>query len=105
MSHAGADRAWAEWVAWQLLDAGHQVELDYWDWGAGDTFVLKRGRRAGCCWRRSTARPGRMRSRPSLARVGCCGRLEPAARVCPAPCRWCGTRPPVTRLSPAATVS
>ncbi|MET9891010.1 FxSxx-COOH system tetratricopeptide repeat protein [Streptomyces sp. NPDC006465] len=41
ISHAGADRAWAEWVAWQLLDAGLQVELDFWDWGAGDNFVLK----------------------------------------------------------------
>ncbi|MDQ0605325.1 hypothetical protein QF037_009670 [Streptomyces canus] len=41
ISHAGADRAWAEWVGWQLLDAGYQVELDYWDWGAGDNFVLK----------------------------------------------------------------
>jgi hypothetical protein len=41
ISHAGADRAWAEWVGWQLLDAGHQVELDYWDWGAGDNFVVK----------------------------------------------------------------
>ncbi|MFD3844128.1 toll/interleukin-1 receptor domain-containing protein [Streptomyces sp. NPDC058642] len=41
ISHAGADRAWAEWVGWQLIDAGHQVELDYWDWGTGDNFVLK----------------------------------------------------------------
>ncbi|MFF7452559.1 MULTISPECIES: FxSxx-COOH system tetratricopeptide repeat protein [unclassified Streptomyces] len=41
ISHAGADRAWAEWVGWQLLDAGHDIELDYWDWGAGDNFVLK----------------------------------------------------------------
>ncbi|MGW2720667.1 FxSxx-COOH system tetratricopeptide repeat protein [Streptomyces sp. NPDC001492] len=41
ISHAGADRAWAEWIAWQLLDAGFQVDLDYWDWGAGDNFVLK----------------------------------------------------------------
>ncbi|MCW8382420.1 FxSxx-COOH system tetratricopeptide repeat protein [Streptomyces justiciae] len=41
ISHAGADRAWAEWIAWQLLDAGLQVELDCWDWGAGDNFVLK----------------------------------------------------------------
>ena len=22
VSHAGADRAWAEWVAWQLAEAG-----------------------------------------------------------------------------------
>ncbi|MFF7446022.1 MULTISPECIES: FxSxx-COOH system tetratricopeptide repeat protein [unclassified Streptomyces] len=41
ISHAGADRAWAEWVGWQLLDAGYEIELDYWDWGAGDNFVLK----------------------------------------------------------------
>ncbi|MFF3510813.1 FxSxx-COOH system tetratricopeptide repeat protein [Streptomyces sp. NPDC002573] len=41
VSHAGADRAWAEWAAWQLVDAGFQAELDYWDWGAGDNFVLK----------------------------------------------------------------
>ncbi|MGI5399997.1 FxSxx-COOH system tetratricopeptide repeat protein [Streptomyces sp. CA-135486] len=41
VSHAGADRAWAEWVAWQLEDAGYEVELDYWDWRAGENFILK----------------------------------------------------------------
>ncbi|MFJ3673777.1 FxSxx-COOH system tetratricopeptide repeat protein [Streptomyces sp. NPDC090106] len=41
ISYAGPDRAWAEWVGWQLLDAGFQVELDYWNWGAGDNFILK----------------------------------------------------------------
>lgn len=40
VSHAGADRAWAEWVAWQLMDAGYTVELDVWDWAAGQNFVL-----------------------------------------------------------------
>ena len=40
VSHAGADRAWAEWVAWQLTDAGYTVELDVWDWAAGRNFVL-----------------------------------------------------------------
>lgn len=39
ISHAGADRAWAEWVAWQLIDAGYTVELDVWDWAAGRNFV------------------------------------------------------------------
>ena len=39
VSHAGADRAWAEWVAWQLTDAGYCVELDVWDWAAGRNFV------------------------------------------------------------------
>ncbi|WP_331737257.1 toll/interleukin-1 receptor domain-containing protein [Streptomyces sp. NBC_00019] len=41
ISYAGADRAWAEWIGWQLIDSGFQVELDCWDWGAGDNFVLK----------------------------------------------------------------
>ena len=40
VSHAGADRAWAEWVAWQLTDAGYTVELDAWDWAAGRNFML-----------------------------------------------------------------
>ena len=39
VSHAGADRAWAEWVAWQLTDAGYTVELDVWDWAAGQNFM------------------------------------------------------------------
>src|SRR5215471_4098920 len=39
VSHAGADRAWAEWVAWQLTDAEYSVELDVWDWAAGGNFV------------------------------------------------------------------
>ncbi|WP_371497630.1 FxSxx-COOH system tetratricopeptide repeat protein [Kitasatospora sp. NBC_00374] len=41
ISHAGADRAWAEWVAWQLEDAGYTTELDHWDWAPGENFVLK----------------------------------------------------------------
>jgi hypothetical protein len=40
VSHAGADRAWAEWVAWQLTDAGYTVELDAWDWAPGQNFML-----------------------------------------------------------------
>ena len=39
VSHAGADRAWAEWAAWQLMQAGYTVELDVWDWAAGRNFV------------------------------------------------------------------
>ncbi|MEU6804850.1 toll/interleukin-1 receptor domain-containing protein [Streptomyces neyagawaensis] len=39
ISYAGPDRAWAEWVAWQLQQAGHQALIDVWDWHAGDDFV------------------------------------------------------------------
>jgi len=41
VSHAGADLAWAEWVAWQLRDAGYDVELDSWHWGAGDNVIVR----------------------------------------------------------------
>lgn len=39
VSHAGADRAWAEWVAWQLSTAGYRVELDAWHWAPGQNLV------------------------------------------------------------------
>ncbi|GKQ39680.1 FxSxx-COOH system tetratricopeptide repeat protein [Streptomyces sp. A012304] len=39
ISYAPEDRAWAEWVAWHLSDAGHRVELDVWSWDTGDDFV------------------------------------------------------------------
>ena len=32
VSHAGADRAWAEWVAWPLEQPGFSVEPDVCDW-------------------------------------------------------------------------
>jgi tetratricopeptide (TPR) repeat protein len=41
ISYAGPDRAWAEWVGWQLQRAGYSVELDVWDWSAGDNAVLR----------------------------------------------------------------
>ena len=49
VSHAGADRAWAEWVAWQLIDAGYTVELDVWDWAAGQNFVTAISDALGRC--------------------------------------------------------
>jgi hypothetical protein len=39
ISHAGRDTAWAEWLAWQLQQAGYTVELDVWDWAPGEDFV------------------------------------------------------------------
>jgi hypothetical protein len=39
VSHAGRDTGWAEWLAWQLEQAGYRVELDVWDWAPGEDFV------------------------------------------------------------------
>jgi hypothetical protein len=41
ISHAGRDTAWAEWLAWQLHEAGYSVELDVWDWAPGQDFVAR----------------------------------------------------------------
>jgi TIR domain-containing protein/tetratricopeptide repeat protein len=41
VSHAGRDTAWAEWLAWQLQQAGYTVELDVWDWVPGEDFVAR----------------------------------------------------------------
>ncbi|MEU6274077.1 FxSxx-COOH system tetratricopeptide repeat protein [Streptomyces populi] len=41
VSYAGPEQAWAEWVSWQLQQAGHQVELDRWHWRTGDDFIQK----------------------------------------------------------------
>jgi tetratricopeptide (TPR) repeat protein len=49
VSHAGTDQAWAEWVAWQLTDAGYTVELDVWDWPAGRNFVTAMSDALGRC--------------------------------------------------------
>ena len=41
ISHAGRDTGWAEWLAWQLQEAGYGVELDLWDWVPGEDFVAR----------------------------------------------------------------
>jgi hypothetical protein len=41
ISHAGTDRAWAEWVAWQLSEADYAVRLDVWDWAAGQNLITE----------------------------------------------------------------
>ncbi len=41
VSHAGRDTGWAEWLAWQLQQAGYTVELDVWDWLPGEDFVAR----------------------------------------------------------------
>jgi len=41
VSYTGADRAWAEWVAWQLEQTGYQVIVQAWDFEPGDNFVVR----------------------------------------------------------------
>jgi TIR domain len=35
VSYTSSDRAWAEWIAWQLEAEGYQVVVQAWDFGPG----------------------------------------------------------------------
>jgi hypothetical protein len=39
VSYTQADRAWAEWLAWELEAAGYTALLQAWDMPAGTAFV------------------------------------------------------------------
>jgi tetratricopeptide (TPR) repeat protein len=41
ISYTGADRAWAEWIAWRLEDALYTTVLQAWDFRPGDNFVVR----------------------------------------------------------------
>jgi TIR domain len=41
ISYNGADKAWAEWIAWQLEEAGFSTILQAWDFRPGANFVLR----------------------------------------------------------------
>ncbi len=41
ISYAGTDRKWAEWIAWQLEEAGYSTVLQAWDIRPGSNFVLE----------------------------------------------------------------
>lgn len=39
-SYTGVDEAWAEWIAWQIEDVGHEAVIQAWDSRPGMNFVL-----------------------------------------------------------------
>jgi hypothetical protein len=39
VSYQQADRTWAEWIAWQLEEAGHSVLFQGWDFVPGSNWV------------------------------------------------------------------
>jgi tetratricopeptide (TPR) repeat protein len=46
VSYNSADRQWAEWIAWQLEEAGYTTVLQAWDFRPGSNFVLEMQRAA-----------------------------------------------------------
>jgi hypothetical protein len=41
ISYTKADKAWAEWIAWILEEAGYSVVIQAWDFRPGENFVLE----------------------------------------------------------------
>src|SRR5947209_8012169 len=41
ISYTRADRAWAEWIAFQLEEAGYTTILQAWDFRPGSNFVIE----------------------------------------------------------------
>ena len=40
ISYNKADLGWAEWIAWELEEAGYTTIVQAWDFSAGGNFVL-----------------------------------------------------------------
>lgn len=40
ISYNQTDQNWAEWIAWQLEDAGYHTKIQAWDFKAGENFIL-----------------------------------------------------------------
>src|SRR5918996_2377212 len=51
ISYTGVDRAWAEWIAWELEAAGFTVMVQAWDFQPGDNFIGKMHRATQECKR------------------------------------------------------
>ncbi len=41
VSYTQTDRAWAEWIAWQLEEVGYEAVLQAWSFGSGSNFVYE----------------------------------------------------------------
>jgi hypothetical protein len=41
ISYNQADRAWAEWIAWQIKEQGREVVIQAWHFGPGSNFPLQ----------------------------------------------------------------
>ncbi|MGI9099207.1 MAG: TIR domain-containing protein [Solirubrobacteraceae bacterium] len=51
VSYTASDRAWAEWIAWELEDAGYRVVIQAWDFRPGSDFVAAMRKAAAECRR------------------------------------------------------
>ncbi|MBT2676563.1 tetratricopeptide repeat protein, partial [Streptomyces sp. ISL-14] len=100
IGHVGADRAWAEWAAWHVQDAGYEVVLDEWKRETWRTLVgrlrheLRRpGTRVVALFSEHFPGPDRHRFAEDLARLAEVGDMVPVLLDASSP-------PPLTRPLP-----
>ncbi len=51
VSYASQDKAWAEWIAWQIEEGGHSTEVQAWDFRPGRDWSHDMRAAAECCRR------------------------------------------------------
>jgi tetratricopeptide (TPR) repeat protein len=51
VSYTGADTAWAEWIAWQLREAGYEVTIQAWHFRPGMNFIVRMRQALDTCKR------------------------------------------------------
>jgi transcriptional regulator with XRE-family HTH domain len=51
VSYTASDRAWAEWIAWELEEAGYRAVIQAWDFRPGSDFVAAMRKAAVECQR------------------------------------------------------
>jgi tetratricopeptide (TPR) repeat protein len=51
ISYTQIDHVWAEWIAWQLEEAGYTTRIQAWDFRPGTNFVLEMQQAASDCER------------------------------------------------------
>ncbi|MBI4681008.1 MAG: toll/interleukin-1 receptor domain-containing protein [Nitrospirae bacterium] len=49
ISYNKHDEKWAEWIAWQLENAGYDIVIQLWDWGPGNNFILEMQKATELC--------------------------------------------------------
>ena len=68
VSYASSDRTWAEWIAWEIEDAGYTVVLQAWDFRPGSDFVVSmRGATSGAERTLAVLSPAYLRSEHGIA--------------------------------------
>jgi hypothetical protein len=94
VSYTSVDRAWAEWIAWQLEAEGYQVVVQAWDFGPARDWAYEMQQATTTAERVVAVLSGPTCSRPTGRPSG-----EPSTRATPPVSEGCWCRSALTRWS------